>query len=314
MSMTYRFLTFLVAAVLVSASVPALANEAYDSSISTMLAEQSQRIQQLETQLAAMNEQKYLHAEEGEGYDCCDRCPGFIGGVEITFLKPHNNALDLIVNPGFQAPLLPEFDYEIAPRIWLGYEFAGGLGLRATWWEFDHAVAVGGLVSGMEATTMDLELTQTGSFCKWDLQMSGGVRYGRIEESLDFPGFVGLSHEFEGVGGTLAFNARRPIGSRGFALIGGVRGSLLFGQTDSTLSLPFLQVQPQITLRNTQHMLEIYEMRLGGEWSRDLAYGARFYSQVTYEAQAWNMAPVALGLLDSQIGFSGVAINFGIAR
>ena len=312
MSITNRILMLLVAAVLAAVSVPAIANEAYDSSVSTMLAEQSQRIQQLETQLAAMNEQKYLHAEEGEGYDCCDRCPGFIGGVEITFLKPHNNALDLVVGPNIQIPLLPEFDFEIAPRIWLGYEFAGGLGLRATWWDFDHAVAAPGLVSGMEATTMDVELAQTGSFCKWDLLMSGGVRYGRIEESLDFPGFVGLSHEFEGVGGTIAFTARRPVGSRGFALIGGVRGSLLFGQTDSTLSLPFIPIEA--TLRNTQHMLEIYEMRLGGEWSRDLAYGARFYSQVTYEAQAWNMAPIALGLVDSQIGFSGVAFNIGIAR
>jgi hypothetical protein len=312
MSKTLRILTLLAAAVLVSASVPVLANEAYDSSVSSMLAEQSQRIQQLETQLASMNEQKYLHAEEGEGYDCCDRCPGFIGGVEITFMKPHNNALDLIIAPNIQVPLLPEFDFEIAPRIWLGYEFAGGLGLRATWWDFDHAVAVVGIISGMEANTLDVELTQTGSFCKWDLTMAGGVRYGRIEESLESPGFIGLSHEFEGVGGTLGLSARRPVGSRGFALIAGVRGSLLFGQTDSTLSLPFIPAQA--TLRNTQHMLEIYEMKLGGEWSRDLDYGARFYTQLTYEAQAWNMAPIALGLADSQIGFSGVAFNIGIAR
>ncbi|MFO0872028.1 MAG: hypothetical protein U0935_24135 [Pirellulales bacterium] len=317
MSMTRKLFLWVVFLMLAAAGVPVSANEVYDSTISNMLAEQAQRIQQLETQVASLSQ----HGGGGDFCDdCCDRCPGVIAGAELTFLKAHNNALSLAIAPLGAGNIIPGYDFEVAPRFWAGYEFAGGLGFRATYWGFDQSVTsnVLPITVGLEATTVDLELTQSGSFCKWDLTFSAGARYGRIDDSLalSFGGPpISLSHEFEGVGGTIAFGVRRPVGYRGLSLIGGLRASLLYGSTDASVDLSGLNFPVTgVTLTNDQQVLEIYEMRMGGEWSRDLDNGARFYAQVLYEAQAWNIAPILLGIGDSQIGFSGVAVNVGLAR
>ena len=322
MSITRKLFLFIVLVTLSLAGIPVSANEVYDASVSQMLAEQSQRIQQLENQLTSLNQGQYLHSS-GDGCcdDCDDGCGGFIGGAEITFLKAHNNALSLSAVPLGSIQVLPEYDYEMAPRFWLGYQFAGGLGFRATYWGYDQAVASTTLpvplTVGLEATTVDLELTQAASFCKWDLLVSGGLRYGRIDDqiTIDLGGPLGLSREFEGVGATVALGVRRPLGCSGLALIGSARGSLLFGSTDASVDLtPFGLPVSNVAVTNDQQVLEIYEIRMGGEWSRDLANGARFYTQAVYEAQAWNVAPIILGIGDSQIGFSGLAFNIGLAR
>lgn len=325
MRITLKFLKLLLFAALLVSGINLSAAE-YNTTVTEALNAQDRRIQQLEAQLASLgqsvhNEQQSC-CEDLDDCCACESCPGWIGGVEGTMLKAHNNALALnVVAPPLALQVLPGTDYEFAPRVWLGYQFAGGLGFRATYWTYEHSVAsanIPGLVTGLEATTTDLELTQTGSFCSWDLTTSAGMRYGRIENALTIPlgaPPINLLQEFEGVGATLALNARRPVGSGGLALIGGARASLLYGNNDATIDLTGAGIGVgAVSLVADQQTLEIFELRLGAEWSRDLGNGARFFTQTAYEAQVWNVAPIALGLLDSQVGFSGLAFNIGIAR
>jgi hypothetical protein len=103
-------------------------------------------------------------------------------------------------------------------------------------------------------------------------------------------------------------------------LIAGARASLLFGESKLSLSENVLggligDVAPDglsgTSLSANQHLLEIYEVKFGGEWSRPLGCG-RLFARAVYEAQAWELAPFVLGLLDSNIGFVGASFSLGI--
>lgn len=296
---------------------PAAANDVYEATVSEMLAEQAQRIQQLETHLASLDDKTKLHAD-GCDDDCCDICPGVIGGAELTFLKAHSNALASVSPVGPALTLIPEFDYQVAPRAWLGYQFAGGLGLRATWWGFDQGLPPGGLGAGfgVEATTVDLEVTDSISLGKWDLLASGGLRYARLRQDIG-PSILApipLSRDFEGLGGTFALSVRRGLYGTNLALIGSARGSLLYGDSFDSITAASLGDIAPGPLEGTQRTLGIFEMRLGVEWSRELSNGARFYTQTVYEAQYWQSAQLFNGLGGMDVGFTGVAVNIGLAR
>ena len=87
----------------------------------------------------------------------------------------------------------------------------------------------------------------------------------------------------------------------------------MFGESDAQIEDSLIGI-PTVTLTADDQVLSIYELRLGGEWSRELNSGARFVSQLVYEAQLWNAPPMALGLLDSSIGFVGPALSIAIER
>jgi len=320
MSLTRKLFLALVVVALAAVGISAHAEEFVDSSISTMLAEQSERIRQLEAQMASYNHAQAQHMGGDVIDESCDSsCRGFIAGGEVTYLKAHSNALSISAVTGGSTQLIPEYGYLASPRVWLGYEFGGGAGIRATYWGYDQSIQSQAfpVLTGLEATTVDLELTQQLSLCSWDVQFSGGARYGRIAGQLGVDVGVPIfgSREFEGVGGTLGVRVRRPVGSRGFAVIGGARGSLVYGTSDASLDLSQTQLPfQQVTITKDQSMLEIYELRMGGEWSRDLSNGARFYTQIAYEAQAWNVAPIIPILETPLTGFSGVTFTVGLAR
>ncbi len=302
---------------------PVAANDVYEATVSEMLAEQAQRIQQLETHLASLQDNTKLHTDGCD--DCCDHCPGVIAGAELTFLKAHSNALAL-TGPGGPGPgaipLVPNFDYQVAPRAWLGYQFAGGLGLRATWWGYDQGLPPAALAIGfgLEATTVDLEVTDAISLGKWDLLASGGLRYARMRQDILAPNIFDappLSRDFEGLGGTLALSVRRGLAGTNLAFIGSARGSLVYGDSSDSITAatlgPIGPVAPG-DLLGTQRTTGIFELRLGVEWSRELSNGARFYTQTVYEAQYWQSAQLFDGLGGMDVGFTGVACNIGLAR
>jgi hypothetical protein len=308
-------LAFLLAA-LAWCVQPAAANDVYEATVSDMLAEQAQRIQQLETHLASLQDNTKLHADGCD--DGCDHCPGVIAGAELTFLKAHSNALTG-PGPGIGGTIIPSFDYEVAPRAWLGYQFAGGLGLRATWWGYDQGLPASSFAAGfgLEATTVDLEVTDAISLGKWDLLASGGIRYARLRQDIG-PSFLApipLSRDFEGLGGTFGLSVRRGLGGTNLALIGSARGSLVFGESFDNISTSGLGGGPPgLPLVGVQRTTGIFEMRLGVEWSRELSNGARFYTQTVYEAQYWQSAQLFNGAGGMDVGFTGVAFNIGLAR
>ena len=69
---------------------------------------------------------------------CCSNRGTFFGEFESTFFRYHRANGVLIGMPGATAETQVEFDFEHAPRITLGYISAGGLGVRARWWHYDH--------------------------------------------------------------------------------------------------------------------------------------------------------------------------------
>jgi hypothetical protein len=208
--------------------------------------------------------------------------------------------------------------------VWLGYKGPEGLEFRVTYWGYDQSARNDFVELGLEAATFDFEVAQEGSFCNWDVEVSGGIRWARMEDAAtlldiaDDP--IVLGRDFEGTGLTAAMAVRRQLGQSGFAVIGSTRASLLYGESTAFVAGDFSGMVggnvpvSQIAIVANDHVAQIYEIRVGGEWSRELDCGARLFTSVAYEAQVWELAPFALGLLDSNVGFVGPAFAIGIDR
>lgn len=196
---------------------------------------------------------------EAEDPVCCERpTSNWYVGLDVPVLKPHTGTLGFGYGAAHpEVDITPSHDFEISPRIFLGWENADGLGLRARYRTFDadateqfafpanHPLAgvLAGTKTWLKADTIDIEATQRGCLGQMQFQVAGGVRYAKMETGVGafgtagaIPFDVGIGMEFEGVGPTVAIDLRRPFGSRGFALVGGVRASWLYGQTDAGLT------------------------------------------------------------------------------
>ena len=187
---------------------------------------------------------------------CCPRY-GLEAGAEATFLRP------TLASRGDDAPgrdpFAVDFNYEAAPRIWLGYSYDDGWGLRARYWQIDayerfNFRELGGVgddsafITGafnLDAYTVDAELTRQFARGNWCLLGALGVRHADYRERANLSGFsvdasgatdgvslanADLLQAVEGTGPTLGLDARRPFGDWHLALIGGVRVSTLWGR------------------------------------------------------------------------------------
>jgi hypothetical protein len=217
-------------------------------------------------------------------------------GVELTFLHPHfesNVAAELLESDGNQNFTFTDqefaFDTKLAPRVWLDFTVPGNLGLRATWWEFDHdsdtftasppANGFGRITppvfgdvdlsttvpdsvytatSQLFASTIDLEGTLGFNQGHWKWLAAAGVRFGEMEQTYigsltsaagNQQGTINFRHQAQGVGPTAYFRAQRPFAC-GLALFGSARGALLFGESDSELNaVEDLDLDDQLTTR-----------------------------------------------------------------
>jgi hypothetical protein len=266
----------------------------------------------------------------------CDDCPSsnWYVGFDLAILKPHVGSLGVNLT-GTDVALTPEYDYEFAPRFWLGWDNPDGLGIRARYFNFDAdatqelpgPLAIGdvlleGLNTQLSAQTFDLEATQRGCLGNLQFQLGGGFRYAKMETGLGVEGLAdvdgeivpfigGIGMDFEGVGPTVAIDVRRPFGCRGLALVGGARSSWMYGTTDFhgtgiIADLP-------ISVYAEDHMMQISELSLGVEWSRCLARGGKVSVAALWEAQAWEWAPVA-SLIHQDIGLTGPTFSFSYMR
>jgi|GEM_PF-2246857 len=88
----------------------------------------------------------------GCGDPCCGDCVGYSPGqflyvgFEATLVKPRfesNEAFTVMNSDGalFESFNETEFDYdmEFTPRVFVGWQRSDGIGLRVTWWQFDHS-------------------------------------------------------------------------------------------------------------------------------------------------------------------------------
>ena len=137
------------------------------------------------------------------GASCCCDQSALIFGAEMTFFRYHTS-------DGVEDD---EFDFEISPRITLGYRAPDGLGLRVRWWEYDHEN--GDSTLEVDTYNFDIELFEEISVgsCS-SMEVSAGIRYNEFEENdLD----DGESHSFEGFGGLFAVEANRELAIGGAA-------------------------------------------------------------------------------------------------
>ncbi len=265
----------------------------------------------------------------------CGDCPtsNWYVGVDLAVLKPHMGTLgaDLGIFNHPAVDVTPSHDFQVSPRVWLGWDNADGLGVRARYWTFDsdatlafpvanHPPVFGpidGTQSWLGADTLDLEATQRGCLGNLEFQLAGGFRYANMETGVGvygtapIPFEAGIDIDFEGVGPTVAIDVRRPIGNRGLALVGSARSSWMYGETDINGS-GVLDGIPA-GLYADDHMMQINELSLGVQWSRCLARGGQISVAALWESQAWEWAPVA-GLIHQDIGLTGPTFSFSYMR
>ena len=228
----------------------------------------------------------------GEGCDVA--CGGIIGGnarcrsariyggIEAVIVKPrfeNNVAFSTEESDGssFSSFSDTEFDYdlEITPRVFLGWQHGDGVGMRASWWQFDNAAAVASAsppangfgeithpqfgsvdistvdptdvfsaTSELNVYAIDLELTKQALFCSWDLDIGCGVRYAFAEQRYQsqvrdddnvLRGQIDYRQSLEGIGPTISLGAVRPLTCK-LSVFGKARGSVLFGDGESSLN------------------------------------------------------------------------------
>jgi hypothetical protein len=141
--------------------------------------------------------------------DCCDSCGGsIVFDIELTFVKygQEGGVTDALGAPG-------SFDYEIAPRIELGYVRDDGFGVRGRFWWFDHSASstIGNAIE-VDTYSVDGEFFQIIDVCNaTTLDIAGGVRYLNFDQTaaLGIGGLPPNVSHFDGFGLTTALAMRK---------------------------------------------------------------------------------------------------------
>ncbi|HUT89915.1 MAG TPA: hypothetical protein VMY37_10480 [Thermoguttaceae bacterium] len=253
------------------------------------------------------------------------RRPGLIAGMELPLLKAHYGAGGVTI-PGEQVSLseyMPDFGHEATPRFWLGYETCDGLAFRVRYWQFDHtASAVDARASyyvevGVAAEDLDFELAQSAQLGNWEFEVAGGARWAKVSDDvfINWDGdLADWTRSFEGGGPTFGVAARRPLCIGGLGLVADFRASFIYGDANFALADDVLEIVEDMQATIDDQVIEIYEIRVGAEWSRMTCAGWQLTGRLMLEGQVWELAPGPLGLFDTNLGFVGPTFSLAIER
>lgn len=258
---------------------------------------------------------------------CFQTCGGFVGGADFAFLKPYAGDIS-----GLSIDILTESIYldsknnrfDPSWRLWLGYMSPDGTGIRARYWQFDHDLAAecwdasleGDLFSAhgrLNMYSIDVEFMQRFDFSAWSVLGTAGLRVAGVdrsfslrETSIEGDSEFLLSNQYDGIGPTIGGEFRRPIGSRGLAVLINSRGTLLFGSRHMTLAIPdAIDELPDLDLSITgedESFLAVGEIQMGFEWSRELSGGSRAFATALWEGQTWGSNSQMAGLMGFTFG------------
>ena len=291
---------------------------------------------------------------------------GWIAGYEFLWLKPHfSNGINFtemtfttnsttVQDHDFSA------DYDLAPRVWLGYQFCSGLAARIRYWQFDHGLggqalestndiyyesfeayghgpyvdyfdAGGGedlvIQNGIKADVIDVDLTQDFNWRHTRLTLGGGISYAglRMDRSVAVTGWTGpeggeYATRFEGVGPTVLAELKRQVRESGFSIVGGVRGTILFGREKSLARETYTWDSWQgpvtdttIFSRTADRCRAIVAASIGVQYDREIMTGTDAFVRLSWEGQYWNGfgSPVSH---EGDLAFEGLGISLGIRR
>ncbi len=254
----------------------------FDSELARRNEELERRIAQLEARLnssqpAVTLDQAQVFRETGTG--------GLFGSTEVTFLKPSMSSA-LSVGLGFGGEVY-DAPYHADVRYVLGYRTDSGVGVRGRFWRHDDHIpfsptfAIGAL--SLDAEAIDLEATVQQIFRRFELGLSAGVRYAKLQYGTIgvTPLFTPGTLRYEGLGPTFSLEGRRHIGQSGFAIFANGRGSVLVGDINQALVIP-----SGTAAQLDNEIMTIFENQLGVSWTKPL--GSTILDVRTgWETQYW---------------------------
>jgi hypothetical protein len=246
------------------------------------------RLAELESRIAATNVSGCGCADAancGNGCgDCCDDCckAGWVAGAELAWLKAFHSNGDF-----------GDFNYDEAFRFWLGYQGAGGLGVRMRFFDADLDAANGDFV---DVRTVDLEVYDTFELgCNWDLLLAGGLRYADVRAN-DGGGAAGDTEAIFGTGPVLTAELYRHISDRAALYAIGRQSILAGGGLDNGAV-------------NTDRTTFVSELQLGLQVHRDWNGGLAF-ARAGWEAQYYD----AILDGDESVCLMGGVLSVGLMR
>jgi hypothetical protein len=215
-----------------------------------------------------------------------------------------------------------EFDFEITPRITVGWVGPDGLGARLRFWEFDHngdaldqALEPGSQVQ-VDTYLFDLEVFDT--FClnqQWDLELSAGIRYCEfLEQMQDIDAAETRLNAFTGFGGLASAELRRGVGA-GVAWVR-TRAAILMDDKD------IFNGNGPDQVRLLDATVGMTELAFGYDLVMPLRRGAYVFAGVQLEWQNWyNFSSSFEDTANtedfggpSDVGFGGFGCRAGVAR
>ncbi len=291
---------------------------------------------------------------------CCDwreagTTPGLYVGFELVWVKPYfrnQSAYYIDYNqPDTIAVTSFDTNFDVTPRVWLGYTTDCGLGVRARYWQYDHSTPGKSAVStsdyslmavcatdvfygfastngvgqtltathGLELHTFDVEVTQDFNWWRTSVTLGAGVRYVKMQQDYTATIYgeapidmISLSHGFEGAGPTVAIDLRRRIRESPFYITAGARESILFVRAGQDMYEDYWGYgDHQSSI--CEEIRAITEIRLGVEYRRHMAYSSTLIVRGGYEGQIWHDAG-GPNFDSGDLGLHGFSAGFAFIR
>ena len=194
------------------------------------------------------------------------------------------------------------FEYSFAPRLTTGYEAESGTGIQFQLFNIEASNTLvyddidedhlGSIYSAVKAHSIDLELTQRGTFGGWGYLASAGARYAKVSRNIRHLSgtreeFWALDDRVKGWGPTVGLQLSRTFNSIGTTFFVAGRTSWIAGSFEGSESEQEVLPTPgplSFYQEEFDTDFPINELSIGFESSRQtpiglLTFGARIESQ-----------------------------------